>query len=186
MSAIKLSSRYAKSLLDLAIDQNKLEKVYEDVVMLVGLLNNSAELRNLLKSPIINPDKKGNILKTLLEGKVDELTLGFISILVRKSREKYLHEVVNAFVFQYNQYKHITTVTLRSATELSEDARNTIVNQLKEKAKLENVALTTKVDEELIGGFVLQFDNKQMDASVARQLRELEKDFLDNKFIKQL
>ena len=186
MSAIKLSSRYAKSLLDLAIEQGKLEKVYEDVVMLVGIINDSAELRNLLKSPIINPDKKEKILNAILDGKVDVLTKGFIEILVRKSREKYLPEVVNAFIFQYNEHKHITTVTLKSATELSEAARQTIVDQLKTKAKLENVALTTVVDEELIGGFILQFDNKQMDASVARQLRELEKDFLDNKFIKQL
>ena len=186
MSTIKLSSRYAKSLLDLANEQGKLEKIYEDVVMLLGVMNDSAELRNLLKSPIINPDKKGKILKAIFDGKVDELTRGFIDILVRKNREKFLPDVVNAFIFQYNAHNHITTVTLKSATELTEATRQTIIDQLKAKVHLENVALTSVVDEELIGGFVLQFDNKQMDASVARQLREVEKDFLDNKFIKQL
>lgn len=186
MSAIKLSSRYAKSLLDLAVEQNKLEEVYNDILLLKQVMRDSSAFTNLLKSPIINSDKKQAILKKILSGKVNALFEGFIEILVRKGRENYLPDVVIAFIKQYNDYKDITPVNVRSAVELSQPTLDAIVNRLRESADLKEVELTTEVDEELIGGFILKFEDKQMDASVARQLNELEKDFLDNKFIKQL
>ncbi len=177
MSVTRIASRYAKSLLDLSQEQNKLEKVTGDV----QAFQKATEQRDfflLLKSPIVNPDKKGTILKEIFGGKFDELTMAFINITLRKGRESYLPEIAKEFMAQYQALKHVSTVKLTTATALSDDALNAIKVQLQGSSQTQaNIEIETAVDPNIIGGFVIEFDDKLYDASVAHKLNNLRKEF---------
>jgi len=177
MSVTRIASRYAKSLIDLSQEQNKLEKVMGDV----QAFQKATEQRDfflLLKSPIVNPDKKGSILKEIFGGKFDELSMAFINIVLRKGRESYLPEIAGEFMAQYRALKHVSTVKLTTASALSEDALNAIKAQLKGSSQTQaNIEIETSVDPNIIGGFVIEFDDKLYDASVAHKLSKLRKEF---------
>ena len=182
----RLAGRYAKSLIDLAVEKNELEKVYADMQYLQAVCKVSKEFVGLLKSPIIPIDKKSGALKAVTNGKISELTTAFNQLLINKNREFYLPEIINAFIDQYNAIKGIHKVKLTTAAPISEEMKASIVNKMKSETKLQQIELETAVKEELIGGFVLEFNNNLVDASVQRDLRDVRKQFEKNVYVQQI
>lgn len=179
----RLASRYAKSILDLAIERGELEKVYADVQWLQAVCKSNRDFVNLLRSPIIKNDTKRKILEAVTNGHISELTAGFNRLLVSKNRERFLPEIINAFIAAYKSHHHIRTVQLTTATPVTDSMRNAIVEQVKKSAGFDKVELEEKVNPELIGGFVLQVGDQLVDASVAYDLRAIAKQFENNDFI---
>src|SRR5688572_27459255 len=103
----RLAGRYAKSLLDLAIERNELDAVYKDVLFLQSLCKGNRDLVGFLKSPIISADKKESILKAITEGKISVLRTSFNNLLIRKGREANLPEIRHGFIEQYKSHKNI-------------------------------------------------------------------------------
>ncbi len=186
MSNARLAGRYAKSLLDLAIEQGQLETVYADMKYVQAVCKASVELVNLLRSPIIKADQKNSILTAVTKDKVSVLTASFNVLLVKKGREGELPEMANAFIEQYNALKGIHQVTLTTAVEVSDDIKKSIEQKVKSSNEFGSVELTTQTNPDLIGGFVLEFDNNLLDASVLRDLKEIKKQFLNNEFISKI
>ena len=173
----RIASRYAKSLIDLAIEQGKLDIVLEDINAFVEATKNR-DFVLLLKSPIVKSDKKEKVLDAIFKGKINELTGSFLHIIVRKGRESQLAEIAQEFINQYREIKGISTVNIVSAEPLSEDALSAIRQKLVEsKLTHQNIEFSTSVDNDLIGGFVISFEDKLYDASVSHQLNELRKQF---------
>jgi F-type H+-transporting ATPase subunit delta len=183
MANARLADRYAKSLVDLAIEKGQLETAYADMKYIQAACNVSAELVNLLKSPIVNADQKNKILQAVTAGKVSELTNAFSILLVKKGREASLPEIAEAFINQYNAIKGIHKVSLTTAIELSNELKQSIEQKVKSESKFASIELTTKTDASLIGGFVLEFNNNLVDASIARDLRDIKKQFLSNEYV---
>ena len=186
MSAIKLATRYAKSLLDFAVEKEMLNDVYQDQLLLKSIIKASKEFGLMLSSPLINSDKKLKAIQSVVGGKISELSMQFLQLLVRKNREVYLKEMVDSFLLQYDEFKHITRVKITSAAPLDKREIDLILDKLKQQAKVEEVVLTTEVNDELGGGFVLQYGDKQYDASIARQLSIAKKGMEDNEYLKKL
>lgn len=179
----RLAYRYAKSLIDLAIEKDQLEKVYADMQWLHGVTKSNRDFVNLLRSPIINADTKRKIVEAITKGKVSEMTAGFNALLITKGRESNLPEILTAFITAYKAHKNIHTIRLTTASPVSDSVKTAIVNQVKKSAGIENVELEEKVDASIIGGFVLQVGDKLVDASIAYDLKAIAKQFENNDFI---
>ena len=182
----RLSGRYAKSLIDLAQETNQLEAVYKDMLYLQGVTKSSREFVVLLKSPIIKADKKAQIIDAVTAGKVTELTAKFNRLLVTKGRESDLPEIVNAFIDMYNNIKGIHKVKLTTAEPVSEELKQSILNKISKDTSIEHIELESVVRNELIGGFILEFDNNMVDASILRDLKDIKKQFQENIYVQQI
>src|SRR5688500_8530665 len=182
----RLSGRYAKSLIDLAQETNQLEAVYKDMLYLQGVTKSSREFVVLLKSPVIKADKKAQIIDAVTAGKVTELTAKFNRLLVTKGRESDLPEIVNAFIDMYNNIKGIHKVKLTTAEPVSEELKQSILNKISKDTSIEHIELESIVRSELIGGFILEFDNNMVDASILRDLKDIKKQFQENIYVQQI
>ncbi|HYM95424.1 MAG TPA: ATP synthase F1 subunit delta [Chitinophagaceae bacterium] len=183
MSNPRLAARYAKSLIDLAIEKEQLEKVFADIQWLQSVCKVSREFVNVLRSPIIKADKKIKIIDAITTGKMNELTAAFTRLLIHKAREKNLPEIITAFIDQYKKFKHIYSIKLTTAAPVSEELKNAIVKQIQSVSEMQNIELETAVNPELIGGFVLQAGDQLVDASIAYDLKNIAKQFDNNDFI---
>lgn len=181
----RLATRYAKSLLDLAIEQNQLDVVYTDMKWLQKIHKTNPDFVALLRSPIITSDKKDKIIDAIIGNKVCKLTMLFTNLLTAKTRESNMPEIVNAFITQYNTLKNIQTVKLTTATPISEELKNSIVAKVKSSTSA-GVEIETSVKEELIGGFKLEIGCTLIDASILRDLNDVRKQFLNNEYIHSL
>jgi F-type H+-transporting ATPase subunit delta len=179
----RLASRYAKSILDLAIEKNQLEKIFADMQWLQQVLKRSRDFSNLLRSPVIKPGKKQQVVEAVLKGNVSEMTSLFIRLLIAKGRETSLAEITSSFIKQYKEYKNIYTVKLTTAAPLNDDLKNAIISQIRKTSEMQNIELEAGLNEDLIGGFVLQTGDKLIDASIAYDLKQVARQFENNDFI---
>jgi len=176
MSEITVAIRYAKAIIDLAVEQNKLEDVNKDMDFFVHTIKANPQLNAVLANPIIYHDKKIKILDGIFGGKVSDLTLSFFKLMVNKSRAEILYPAAIEFVNQYDVKKNITKASVVSATELSEENKKTIIAEI-EQSTGGTVKLSAKVDPELIGGFVLTVGDRQIDTSISNSLARLKREF---------
>jgi F-type H+-transporting ATPase subunit delta len=176
MSELTVAARYAKSIIDLSQEQQSLEDVKNDMEFFLKTLHANSQLVAVLSNPIISHQKKLAILTALFEGKMNKVTLAFFKLMINKGRGDVLHATAHEFVNQYDVLKHITQATVVSATTLSEANKAKILAEVKTAVGGE-VVLEAKVDPELIGGFVLTVGDRQVDTSIANNLKKLKKNF---------
>jgi F-type H+-transporting ATPase subunit delta len=176
MSELTVAARYAKSIIDLSQEQKALEDVKNDMEFFLKTLKANAQLVAVLSNPIISHQKKLAILTALFEDKMNKVTLAFFKLMINKGRGNVLYTTAHEFVNQYDVLKHITQATVVSATALSEANKAKILAEVKTAVGGE-VVLEAKVDPELIGGFVLTVGDRQVDTSIASNLKKLKKNF---------
>jgi F-type H+-transporting ATPase subunit delta len=184
MSVARIASRYAKSLFDLAINENKLDKINQDI----ELVNKVAELKDfdsVMKNPLIIIDRKQAAIRGIFQDKVDTLTMNTMMVILEHRRERYLQDICRSFHDLYNSEKKVSIVTLKSAVSLSQEMSNNILHEFKSKGLIEDkVELKTIIDPSIIGGFVIYFKDQVYNASVSYKLDQLRTKFSENLYIK--
>jgi len=180
MSAYHIATRYSKSLLDLAAEQGKMPEVLEDMKAISANIAENRELYLMLKSPIIASDKKWAIMNKIYTGHASDLTLSFLHIIIRKRREEYVPEIAQSFIDLYNEMHKITTAQLITAVPVDEKTLSQAAEIVKKETGAAEVQIIASINEGLIGGFVLQFNDKLVDVSISRQLSLLKKQFSTN------
>ena len=185
MSGIRIASRYAKSLLDLCIEKGQLDAAQADMVMLKGIMDESRDLRLMLSSPVVKADKKVDILQKLFDGKLNAITMAFITLLTRKGREGYLPEIVTSFLNQLRMHQGITVAEVTSAVALDAGSRAKMMESATKMAGGQ-VELVEKVDGTLIGGFILKVGDKQIDSAIANRIKALKREFAENPYIAEI
>jgi F-type H+-transporting ATPase subunit delta len=182
----RIAGRYAKSLIDLSVERNELEAVYTEMKYLGQVIKQSREFAAVLDSPVIPAERKSAIFDAVTTTNVGELTGRFFKLLLQKGRELNLAEIVFAFIDQYNEIKGIHRVKLTTAVGVSDEVKDAIVAKIKRDTSLQHIELEAKVNEELIGGFVLEYNNNLVDASIARDLRDVKAQFAKNVYVNQI
>lgn len=175
MSVKSVSSRYSRSLLELAQEQEKLEPIYQDILTLQELMKHR-ELFVMIKSPVIPTDKKVKVMDQLLEGKIDDLTMRFVRLVIKKEREQLLPYIAEEFIDQYKEIKNISTLYIYSADEMNENTVDSIKDKLRAEGMIDGqIEVVQQVNKDLVGGFVLEFGDYRYDASIAWKLADLQK-----------
>jgi F-type H+-transporting ATPase subunit delta len=182
----RLATRYAKALIDLAVEKGQLENVFADMQWLNAVCKSNRDFVNVLRSPIIKAEVKKKVIEAVTTGKIGEITAAFNKLIITKGRESNLPEIAHAFIEAYKEKKNIHTIKLTTASPVSDATKEAIVAQVKKSAGFQSVELEEKVDADLIGGFVLQVGDKLVDASIAYDLRAIAKQFENNDFIYKL
>ncbi len=182
----RLASRYAKSLLDLAVEQNLLDTTLADMQLIDLVCSQSRDFGNVLRSPIINPDKKQAIIDAVIGNKLSALSKSFVNLLINKGREANLAEIAKAFISQYKELKNIRTIKLTTAVPVTDHLREAIRSKAVASLKNDQIELQEDVNPDLIGGFVLEVDDKLFDASIRRDLNDVKEQFRKNIYVSEI
>jgi len=185
MSVTLLAKRYAQALFDLAVENNITEEVAKDMILVKSVLEESRVLRKVLKNPVIDAPKKVKVLDSIFGNKIQKLTHRFLQLITSKGREMYITFIADAFDEIYKDAKNILSVKLTTAIKVDEKVKKEILEQLA-KITDKTLDITEKVDESLIGGFVLNFEDYQYDDSVKKQLQRMAKVFSENLYISKI
>ncbi|MBI2258004.1 MAG: ATP synthase F1 subunit delta [Flavobacteriia bacterium] len=171
MKATKSAARYAKALLELCIEKNKVDNVSSDLNAFLTAYQSTRDFQLFLDNPIIKAEKKIDIFKILFPDFCD-LTSLFMQLIFKNRREGALAQIAHSFISQLKENQGIIPVTIVSASKLDDKTRQTLTSKLASalKGKLE---IEEKINENLIGGFVLQMGDTQYDASISSKLRNL-------------
>ncbi len=183
MSNQRVAYAYAKSLMELAIERGELEKVYQDFLYLATMARSNRDLELVMKNPIISSEKKLSILKALYEKRgATEATLAFFEIISRKGREDVLTDIAKEFQALYQIHNSIQVAEVTTTFPLDDTLRAEFSKIVKEISGMKEVRLTEKVNPDLIGGFILRVNDRQLDESLSSKLKELRVQFSQNHY----
>jgi F-type H+-transporting ATPase subunit delta len=172
---MKIASRYAKCLFDIAAEKNQLDAVASDAGNLLNVVSASPELSAFLESPLFHKSKKKEVMRQMFNG-FNEITLSVFDMMADKSRENFLGEMAQSFINIYNKANGITLAEVTSAIALDKDTLSGIEQFVKKHAGSKQVMITQKVNSALIGGLTILFDGRMYDSSVIGQINKMKKE----------
>jgi F-type H+-transporting ATPase subunit delta len=176
MNETKIANRYAKALFDLALELGLIEKVREDAQLLHEVCNSNKDFVFMLRSPVIRVDKKSLVIREIFSKHLQEISLNFLMIITRNKRERLIPEIFAQFIEIYKVHNNIISVEITTVSKIDETLRTKILSLLEKRANA-TIDLTEKLDEEIIGGFVIAYEDKQYDASILKQIKNLRQEF---------
>jgi len=168
--------RYAKAVLDQANEAKIGNVVFGDMKSVATTIENSKELRIVLSSPVIKGEDKKQALHKIFEGNSD-VTKSLIDILTANKRIDLLGGVASSYVDLYNQAQGVKVAEVTTAVPLSSELETKVLAKVKEMTGSESVSLVNKIDETIIGGFILRVGDLQYNASIANQLDSIKREF---------
>jgi F-type H+-transporting ATPase subunit delta len=170
---------YARALFDAAQERDRLEQVSTELRDFVAAFDDVPELRNVLRNPELDPATKAGLLDELL-GEADELLRNFLRLTAEKGRIGDIEEIAKEFERLQAELERRLTVELTTAYELSDDEAGGIIKTI-EEASGRKVEATRRVDENIIGGLILQAGSLRVDASVRGRLERLRRELVSSR-----
>ena len=181
-----VAQRYAKALIDLAIERNQLDEVKADIDFIRAAL--TPEFVMVLLSPVISDHKKTQIFKAIFENKLSPLSFSFFDLVFSKRREWVLREIAEEFFEKYREVKGIEIIEITTAVEISDELKSNIRNRFEHLKRFQNktVEIKSKVDPDILGGFIAQSHDILFDASIRNDLQSIGKQFLENMYVRRI
>lgn len=165
------AKNYADALINLDIDRATL---LADLGKVAEVLDNSADLSNILVNPTINIDKKNEIINEIFNAKINEKTVEFLKLLVEKNRISQFNEILESYKQKLNDINNIKEIEIISAIELADEFKSKIVSKLETKLNKKIVPSWT-ISEDIISGLVIKFDDTSLDTSLRNKIENLSK-----------
>lgn len=179
MNESQISVRYAKAVFQSASEKHILEEVYRDMELLSDTCKQE-EFQYMLLVPTLQPSEKTRVMDALFESRMSDSSLAMIKLVIKNKREVYLPAIARNFMNFYRKAMKISLAELVTAEPVDASAMKSVKEMLV-KAYDSKVELSSRVDKEVIGGFVLTIEDMQYDASVATSLRKFRKQLLQTR-----
>ena len=174
----QIAVRYAKSLFLFAKEKNLLDDIIKDVNLIHDTINENEELSSLLEHPVIKPSQKIEALATLFKEEINPITQSFLKLIIQNKREIYIKRISQNFIDIYKKNMGIHSAILTTAYKLSKEEKEKLAKTIEVKTG-STLELIEKVDDSIIGGFILQIDDKELDISVLKQLQRYKSNLLE-------
>jgi F-type H+-transporting ATPase subunit delta len=172
----KAARRYAKALLQSALEQDILDDVEKDIRFVLNTIEDSRELVVFLKSPIIKKEDKQQVLSKIFGEHISGETKSLLRLLSEKNRENLLKDICLGFLDLFNEHKGIIQVEVTTAYELNDSQRDKLHKALVSSTG-KKVEMNVSVDPEIMGGVIVRIDDTVMDGSVKHKIRKLKNQF---------
>ncbi len=169
-----VAGRYATALFELAVDRSVIDDVANDLQQLQAMIDESADLRRLIQSPLFSRDQQSAAMTAVLTSAgLSELVRNFIGVVAANRRLFAVEGMIGAYRGLVAQYRGEVTAEVTSATPLSDTQRSAVEQALKQ-AIGSNVSVNAEIDPDLIGGMVVRVGSRMVDSSLRTKLQRLQ------------
>lgn len=172
-----IATRYARALADFAAANGEERKVYDEVLHLIAVYETDPSIQEALFSPVLPATAKQALFWQVSDGRISRTLNGFIALVLRRRREKFLCFMLHSYISLYKQRHDILDAKLTTAVPVSDQEAERIAGLAQMRTRSREVRLCRKVDPSLIGGFIFRLDDLLVDASLAHQLNVLHRRF---------
>ena len=168
MKVEPLAATYSRALVELASGADRLEPMMEEVRFLSSLYRLEREFRIFMEYPSIGTRAKIEALERIFRGKLDDLLLNFLEILLEKKRQFLLPEIFSHCEVLYDELAGRVHVAAITAVPIDPPHRDRLVKVLQGRLK-KNVVLENQVQPEVLGGLILRIGDLGADNSIRRE-----------------
>ena len=176
MSEHRAAYRYAKALMDLAVEQGQVRGMEKDMRLILDTIQENESLKDVLRNPTLTGVDKKNTLTALFKGS-QPLTTELFKLLATNKRIDILKEIAGQFIALFEQMQGQEVATVVTAVPLNKALETKLLKKLQEISGKE-VTLENEIDKDLIGGFILRVGDLEYNASLSGKLEKLERKLL--------
>ena len=168
-----VSGRYATALFELARDEKAIDAVAADLDKFEAMLNESADLKRLVRSPVFAADAQLKALTAVLDkAGISGVSANFLKVLTENRRLFAVADVIGAFRALVARFKGEATADVTVAEALSDKNLDALTAALKSVTG-KDVTLKVKVDPAIIGGLVVKLGSRMVDSSLRTKLNSI-------------
>lgn len=171
--AKQVNSTYGDALFELAVEQQQVDSILEELTGLVQVLSENEELEQLLVHPEVLKEDKLKLMQNIFQGKVSDAVMGTLLIVVKNDRSSELSDICKYVIGKIKEYKKIGIASVTSAMELTAEQKQKIEQRLIATTNYESMEMHYTVDATLIGGLIIRIEDRVVDSSIKRQLERM-------------
>ncbi len=168
-----VSKVYGDALFSLALEENKLDEVWEEVKLLSSALQENKEFTNMMTHPDMTQEKGLALLEEAFGGKLSDVMMGFFQVLVKKGRFSEILSVLDYFQKEAKEYKKIGVVYVTTPTGITKEQKSSIVERLTQISGYQSLEMNYVVDPGLLGGIRIRIGDRVVDNSIQTKLEEM-------------
>ena len=183
MKNVLLIRRYAKAFFEYALENNVIDRCYDDLKLVSDTLKENDELRLILEKSFVSVDYKTDILVKIFKPYILDVSMQLLTMMVKKGRSSCIEYVFGEYETLLLDYKGISVVTVITALEIDDDTKHRMLRFVEDKVK-GDIKIESRIDKNIIGGFIVEYGDYQYDASVKGVIERLKKNFNKNLFVK--
>jgi len=177
MNESKISVRYAKALFSLSRETNTLDVLKKDMEMLLQCISEVPDLQYIIQSPVIKSGEKIRLFSEVFKNSFSELSFSFISMVLENKREEFLAGMARYFLELLRTEQGVQSAMLTTAISVDDDTRRSVLQLISKKFNTK-AELKEVVDTSIIGGFILQVGDQQLDSSISGKLKRIKKELI--------
>ena len=168
-----VSKTYGDALFELALENNQLDSMLEEVKAVSAAIAENEDLTKLMNHPKIVKEEKIKVIEDIFTGQVSRELVGLMRMIVEKDHYNELNSVFKYFTDCVKEYKNIGTAYVTSAVELTDSQKDAVMNRLLETTKYVEFEMHFDVDATLIGGMKIRIGDRVVDSSIKNKLNDL-------------
>lgn len=174
MSVSAVGMTYGQAIFELAQEKNILEQMEKDLLYVEELLNENKDLRAFINSPIIAKEEKIKLLQKIFQDGILTDALHFLFIMISRGRASGIIEAIQHYVNKSREARGILMAKAVLAREISSVEREKLLTKL-QSITGKQIILQEVIVPTIMGGMIVSIDDKVIDVSIARRLKEMEK-----------
>ena len=173
-----ISKTYGDALFELAVEDDKVDVLLEEIEQLQKILAENVDFGRLMNHPKIIKEEKIKVAENGFKGRISEELFGFLTIIISKDRYREIDEILEYFVAKVKEYKGIGIAMVTTAVPLKESQCKEVEKKLLDTTKYQSMEMHYDVDASLIGGMVIRIGDRVVDSSISTKLNELQRNLL--------
>ncbi|MDY3251063.1 MAG: ATP synthase F1 subunit delta [Candidatus Choladocola sp.] len=168
-----VSKTYGDALFDMAVEENRMDSLMEEITLLEAVLKENKDFEKILIHPEIPLEEKLQVVEDVFKGRISDALTGLLRIVVTKGRYKELPDIFAYFIARVKEYKKIGVAEVTSAVELGGEQKKKIEQKLLDTTRYETMEIAYKVDPEKIGGLMIRIGDRIVDSTIRSRLDRL-------------
>ncbi|PKM95318.1 MAG: ATP synthase F1 subunit delta [Firmicutes bacterium HGW-Firmicutes-1] len=172
-----VAQRYGTALFELALENNQIDEMEQEVVCLKKILSEEKELIELISNPKITLNDRKKVVEDIFKDKISDNLLGLIDLTIHKKRQNMLLQIFEDFLSKVNEHKGVVIVDVTVYTLLSKVQETELIGRLEALTK-KTIVLNQKVDKSLVGGLIIRMGDRIMNHSVKGMIGAMSKQLL--------
>ena len=173
-----ISKTYGDALFELAVEEEKVDVLSEEILEVKKVLDENQEFGRLMNHPKIIKEEKIQLAQQVFADRISKEVMGFLTIIISKDRYRNIDEILDYFLAEVKKYKGIGVATVTTAVPLKEEQRKSVEKKLLETTEYKSMEMHYETDASLIGGMIIRIGDRVVDSSIRTKLTELERTLL--------
>ncbi len=173
-----ISKTYGDALFSLAVEENKIDELIQEITQLLDILIKEDEFSKLMNHPRVPVEEKVTLVKEIFTGRISSELVGFLILVVTKGRYSSINEILQYFLDSAKEFKGIGVAYVTTPLPLSDAQKTAIVEKLLATTQYKEMEMHYAVEEALIGGMQIRIKDRVVDSSIQTKILKMQQNLM--------